>query len=172
MTIQESKHGLFVKIHLTAYKSGLMGALGPQRWMLLCALATYMDKKGYCYPTQEQLADKLNVSPRTIRKWVRQLKDFRWNGRPVVEVEARTVDGKPKEFTHNIYYVLPLSQLSIFDGEVEAIEPLIEGTNNPTEAIEKVQPEFNEVVSDPSEVEFQRVMEVLKRYRNETPTHV
>ena len=166
MTAQKSKSDLFVKIHLTAYESGLMGALGPQRWMLLCALATYMNKQGYCYPTQEQLAEKLNVSPRTIRKWVRELKEFCWNGRPVIEIEARTVDGKPKEFTYNTYCVLPLSQLSIFDGEVEPIEPLIEGANNSTQAIDEIQPESNEVFNDPSEVEFQKVMEVLYRYRN------
>ena len=121
-----------------------------------------MNKRGYCYPTQEQLAEKLNVSPRTIRKWVRELKEFRWNGRPVIEIEARTVDGKPKEFTYNIYCILPLSQLSIFDGEIETIAPLMEETNNPAQAVELL-PDSNEVMNYHADVDFEKVMEVLRR---------
>jgi hypothetical protein len=115
------KSDLFIRMHLSAYESGLMAALGPQRWWLLCALATYMDKDGYCYPTHEQLAKKLNVDPRTVQRQIKKLLAFRWNGKPIIIAEKVPVDGKPASFERYTYTILPTSQLAIFTGQIEEI---------------------------------------------------
>lgn len=63
----KKKDELFYRVQLSAYESGLMAALGPHRWFLLCALATYMDENGIAYPKQDDLAEKLNSKHRCYK---------------------------------------------------------------------------------------------------------
>lgn len=110
------RHEVFLKLYLSFFTSGLVAALGPERTVALLALASFMDEKGRCYPTNEQIAERIGVHRSTATKWVGKLLDFRWNDRPVV---TRTKVKSANGYTSSVYTVLPISQLAIFDGEIE-----------------------------------------------------
>ena len=112
-----AKNDVFYKVPLSTYSSGIMGELGPHRWFLLCSLASYMDKDGKCWPTQQQLANKLKVSPRTVSWWLKELEEFTYDEKPIITVKRVQVDGKPEGFDHNEYHILPNSGLSIFNNQ-------------------------------------------------------
>ncbi|UJF36599.1 helix-turn-helix domain-containing protein [Paenibacillus hexagrammi] len=132
ITYDDSSYGvvgtgadIFVKMHVSARTSGLMREMPPDLWKTLCALATYMDASGYCYPTIEQVAYDIGVSYRTAQRWLDKLCKFRWNGEPiVVKSQGRFRGGN---YANNRYNILPLSQLSIFDGKVELPEVIANG---------------------------------------------
>ncbi|KFN01278.1 hypothetical protein DJ93_4811 [Bacillus clarus] len=53
---------IFLKMYVDAVHSGLIADLGPERWTTLCVLASFMDEDGECYPTQDMIAKRLNIS--------------------------------------------------------------------------------------------------------------
>lgn len=108
---------VFVKLHVTARTSGLMGDLGAERWHTLCVLATFMDENGHCFPSVDQVARALKISRSSAVKRLQSLCEFQWNGRPIVTRVLKRHDGG--HFANYRYTILPISQLSIFDGEIE-----------------------------------------------------
>ena len=111
---------IFVKMYVDAVRSGLVGDMGAENWTTLCVIASFMDENGDCYPTQEQIAKSLKVSRQTANKYVKRLLDYRWRGRPVIKA-IRSRDGKSGRWENTRYTVLPISQLTIFDAEPEAM---------------------------------------------------
>jgi hypothetical protein len=111
--VQEERSELYIKLFITARASGLMGALGPERWQTLCTLATYMDENGECYPSIEQIAEDLGLSQTAAGRRLKDLCDFRWNGRPIVTRVKRKSKGG--QWAHYRYTIHPESHLSIFD---------------------------------------------------------
>ncbi|MEC0369992.1 helix-turn-helix domain-containing protein [Paenibacillus chibensis] len=111
---------IFVKMYVDAAKAGLIADMGAQNWTTLCVIASFMDAQGNCYPTQDQIARYLGVNRQTANRYVKKLTEYRWNGRPVI----RTIrERSPKGMWQNTRYtVLPISQLAIFDAEVEALD--------------------------------------------------
>ncbi len=105
---------IFVKFHVDAVRSGLLRELDPRLWATLCALATYMDAKGECWPTQEQIAYLLNVKRPTAGKNIRDLAAFRLKatGEPVLL--ARKVRNNNGTFENTVYTILSASGLTIF----------------------------------------------------------
>ena len=85
MTKAPAEKDFWIKLHVNAYRSGLVSALGPELWATLEALAIHMDKDRKCWPSQTTLANMLGVKRReTINRRIKQLCDFRWNGRPIL----------------------------------------------------------------------------------------
>jgi hypothetical protein len=82
------------------------------------ALASYMDEKGECYPTQLQLAEAIGVHKNTINKYINELLDFEIDGKPLV-TRKKVNRGQGKISSY--YKIHPLSQLAKFRGEVESI---------------------------------------------------
>lgn len=82
----ENNH-VFVKFHKYALTSGLMGALGAERWHTLSALALYMNDRGECFPSQELIAEYLGIRRETVNRRIKSLCDFRWNGEPIIAKE-------------------------------------------------------------------------------------
>jgi len=107
-----SETRIFVKMYVDAVKSGLLADMGAERWHTLCAIASYMNAKGECYPTQAQIARGIGTSRTAASRRIKKLLDYRWNGRPVVTVVK---DRKGGAFDNNRYTVLPISGLAIFD---------------------------------------------------------
>lgn len=103
---------IFLKMYVDAVRSGLIADMGPRNWTTLCVIASFMNEKGECYPTQEQIAKGLGVSRQTANKYVRELLDYRWQGRPVIRVIKEREKG---QFTNNRYTILPVSNLEIFN---------------------------------------------------------
>lgn len=108
----ETETRIFVKMYVDAVRSGLIADMGPRNWTTLCVIASFMNEKGECYPTQAQIAKGLGVSRQTANKYIRDLLEYRWKGQPVVRVVKERDEGK---FASNRYTVLPISNLEIFN---------------------------------------------------------
>lgn len=118
---QKWESRIYFKIYLTMFKSGLVKELGSDRLAVLLTIASFMDESGSCYPTQEKIAEILGISRTSANKWINSLLEFRWNGRPVIE-RQKYRDPKVSPNEYSVYTILPLSQLAIFNGEVEVAE--------------------------------------------------
>src|SRR3712207_4339143 len=101
---------LFVKLYQAARTSGLLAAISDRDWKTLCTLATYMDKDGYCFPSQAELAAAMGCSRQMANERVKSLAAFRFRGQQVLLVVKgeRTAKG---EWATNGYQVLPISRL-------------------------------------------------------------
>jgi|SRR5699024_1096602 len=110
---------VFVKMYVSAVKDGLVADMGDSNWRTLCVIASYMDVEGVAYPTQDLIAKNLGISRQAANKRVRKLLDYRWNGRPIIVSER--VRSESGTWENTKYRVLPISQLGIFDREIEAL---------------------------------------------------
>lgn len=100
-------------MYVDAVKSGLLADMGAERWHTLCAIASYMNAKGECFPTQEQIARGIGTSRTAANKRIRRLLDYRWNDKPVITALKRR-SGKGT-WENTIYTIMPISQLAIFN---------------------------------------------------------
>ncbi len=117
MTTGKKETRIFVKMYVDAVKQGLIADIGDSNWRTLCVIASFMDVDGNCWPTQDQIAKGLGVSRQAASARVRKLTEYRWQGRPLVNaVKVRTEKGT---WDNTRYTVLPISQLTIFEGEPE-----------------------------------------------------
>ena len=108
MTDGKSETKIFVKMYVDAVKQGLIADMGDSNWRTLCVIASFMDEKGNCWPTQSQIAKGLGVSRQAASRRIRKLADYRWQGRPLIEtVKVRTDKGT---WDNTRYTVLPISQ--------------------------------------------------------------
>lgn len=115
----EGNNGVFLKLHVAAAKGGLLADMGDSNWRTLCVIASYMDKDGIAFPTQDLIAKHLGVSRQAANKRIRKLLEYRWNGRPVIESKRSRSEGGTWENT--VYTILPSSQLGIFDKTVDSL---------------------------------------------------
>lgn len=103
---------VFVKLYVAARSSGLLATISDRNWKTLCAIATFMDKNGNCYPSQAQIAKALGISRATANERIASLTNFRFKGQPIVlKTHLRDQRGK---FGCCRYTVLPLANLHIF----------------------------------------------------------
>ncbi|WP_338779555.1 helix-turn-helix domain-containing protein [Metabacillus sp. FJAT-52054] len=129
MTLKKlTEEEIFLKVYKSFYTSGLASKIGKElgrgKVNTLLAIASYMDDKGICFPTQEQLADRTGTTIGTINRDVNELLDFRIDGKPILIRRKHKTNAGHR---NSIYRVMPISQLSIFDREIEPIQkPLIE----------------------------------------------
>lgn len=112
LTSGKSETRIFVKMYVDAVRSGLIADLGTRKWTTLCVIASFMDAKGNCWPTQEQIAKGLGVSRQTAGKYVNELLDHRWQGKAIVTAVKVREGGR---FDNMRYTVLPVSNLEIFN---------------------------------------------------------
>lgn len=103
---------IFVKMYVDAVRDGLIADMGARNWTTLCVIASYMDAQGNCYPTQEQIAKGLGVSRQTANKYINDLLEYRWQGKPVVVATKERSDGG--RFDNMRYTVKSVSNLEIF----------------------------------------------------------
>ncbi|MBR2565425.1 MAG: helix-turn-helix domain-containing protein [Paenibacillus sp.] len=99
-------------MYVDAVKSGLLADMGAEMWHTLCVIASYMNERGECYPTQTQIARGIGTSRQAANERIKRLLEYRWNGKPVVVAVKYRKEGK---FDNNRYTVLPISGLTMFD---------------------------------------------------------
>lgn len=121
-TTGERETRIFLKMYVDAVHSGLIADMGAKNWQTLCTIAAFMDKNGDCYPTQELIAHRLEIRRDSAAKRLKDLCEYKWNGRPLV-VRNRVRNPKNQSWQKTVYTIMPISQLAIFDGEAEEIEP-------------------------------------------------
>lgn len=114
----ETISNVYVRVYTSMFTSGLVAKMGANRFTTLMALASYMDEKGECYPTQIQLAEAIGVHKNTINKYINELLDFEIDGKPVV---TRTKVNRGQGNISSYYKIHPLSQLAKFNGNIEAV---------------------------------------------------
>ena len=68
---------MYVRMYLSAIEDGLIGELGGDRWAMLCVLAAHMNKAGECFPSQQKIAEHLEVSRQAVNKRIQDLLEFR-----------------------------------------------------------------------------------------------
>ena len=107
----KSETRIFIRMYVEAVKSGLIADMGAKNWTTLCVIASYMDEKGECYPTQSQIAKGLGVSRQTANKYINDLLAYRWQGSPVIEAVKGRHNGR---FDNARYTVKSVSNLEIF----------------------------------------------------------
>ena len=119
LTSGKQETRIFVKMYVDAVRSGLIADMGAENWQTLCVIASFMNEKGECYPSQSQIAKGLGVRRETANRRIKKLLSYRWQDRKVVEaVRKREKDGT---WDNTRYTVLPISQLSIFEAEPEGL---------------------------------------------------
>lgn len=106
---------LFLKLYVAARTSGLLASISDRDWKTLCVLATYMNAEGFCHPSQAELARALGCSRQMANERINHLAQFRFEGKPVLMI-VKDERGEHGTWVNNRYQVLPLSQLSIFNG--------------------------------------------------------
>lgn len=107
-------------------------------------MAAHMDKAGECFPSQQKIAEYLQVSRQAVNKRIKDLLEFRFQGKPVLTLVA-TGEGVNRRV--NRYRIEPVAQLAIFGSGVEAIEEarpwgLSSEPDNQTEGLSS-QPDTN-----------------------------
>lgn len=101
----------FVKMYFEARESGLLADIPDELWKTLCALATYIDDKGECFPSQETLARDLGIGRQAVNTRVKRLREYRFQGQAVLGVSrnrTRTKKGQTR-WGSNVYQLLPVT---------------------------------------------------------------
>ena len=111
---------VFVKLYVAARTSGLMAAMSDRDWKTLSVLATFMNAKGECFPSQAMIARALGINRGTANERIQSLARFRFDGKPVLLVKKQNRASKNgTRFAANHYTILPVTKLEIFDGTKE-----------------------------------------------------
>lgn len=112
LTSEKTQTRIFVKMYVDAVRTGLIADMGAKNWTTLCVIASFMNEKGECYPTQSQIAKGLGVSRQTANKYVNDLLKYRWQGEAVVTAIKGRESGR---FDNTRYTVRSVSSLEIFN---------------------------------------------------------
>jgi len=127
----ETQTRMFVKMYFEARDSGLLADIGDRRWRTLCCLATYMDENGKCWPPQTVIAKSLGIHRQRVNERINDLSKYRFNGKPVIQIEKRRADTKNgSRWASNSYKILPIAGLGIFNSPVSG-KPDIGETQEP-----------------------------------------
>jgi hypothetical protein len=92
---------VFLKFYVGA-RNGLIAALGSDLFTTYAVLASYMDREGRCYPSQELLALNLGVRRETVSKRIKKLAAFEWKGEKLLEVTKHR-DEKTQAWSNSVY---------------------------------------------------------------------
>ena len=111
---------IFIKVYVAVRRSGLLGAMPPELWQTLCCIATFMDREGQCYPSQDEIARALQINRSTASSRIQALARFRFHGKAVLLIEkVRDDSARGLRFASNRYTIMPSSKMRIFDRDPE-----------------------------------------------------
>jgi hypothetical protein len=93
---------VFLKFFVGA-RNGLIAALGSDLFTTYAVLASYMDREGYCYPSQQLLAANLGVSREAVNRRIKRLLAFEWKGEKLIESTEKHRDEKTQKWSNTKY---------------------------------------------------------------------
>lgn len=115
----------------------VFGAIGTAIYLSLCRHA---DSDQKCFPSERLIAEELNITEKTVRKWLRMLE--KWN---LISIEKRrSPQGK---YQHKFYYLIDKSEwrekpsVEITDGN-ESTEPSVSEDKNHREVLPTKDTQF------------------------------
>lgn len=112
----EVESQIYLRVYTSMFTSGLVAEMGIQNFATLMAVSSYMNEDGECFPTQRQLAERMGVHRNSVNRYINALLDFRVNDKPIV---TREIVSQAKGRVSSFYKIHPLSQIAIFNGQVE-----------------------------------------------------
>ncbi|MDI2586609.1 helix-turn-helix domain-containing protein [Psychrobacillus sp. NEAU-3TGS] len=122
-----SNDEIYVRLYLSAFRSGLVAKLKATNFTVFMTICSYMNEAGECWPTQEQIAESSGIGKTTVNKSVNELLAFKFKGKPLIS--RRMVQNG--YFKNSVYTIHPISQVAIFGGQVEILDTK-ESTKNGT----------------------------------------
>jgi predicted transcriptional regulator len=114
----EVESQVYLRVYTSMFTSGLVSEMGIQNFATLMAVSSYMNEDGECFPTQRQLAERMGVHRNSVNRYINALLEFRVNDKPIV---TREIVSQAKGRVSSFYKIHPLSQIAIFNGQVENI---------------------------------------------------
>ena len=114
----EVESQIYLRVYTSMFTSGLVAEMGIQNFATLMAVSSYMNEDGECFPTQRQLAERMGVHRNSVNRYINALLEFRVDEKPIV---TREIVNQGKGRMSSFYKIHPLSQIAIFNGQVEKI---------------------------------------------------
>lgn len=103
------RNRIFLRLYAVQMReAGLFRALPAVEFLTLCALASYANADGICWPSQKTLARDLGCSRQAVARRIANLAKFRFNGMSLMMVRRQEQDQKGR-FGHVQYLILPIS---------------------------------------------------------------
>ncbi|MGS2776970.1 helix-turn-helix domain-containing protein [Robertmurraya sp. GLU-23] len=75
--------GIFLKVHLSFFKSGLAAIFSGTGIKIFLCICTFMDENGECYPSISQIAELCGVPKRTVSRSIKEILAIRVAGKPI-----------------------------------------------------------------------------------------
>lgn len=108
---------VFLKVDVKALRGGLLKEVNGSDLTVLMAIASYMNIKGECYPTQRQLAEVTGMSLTTINRAIKNLLDIKVNGHSVIERKL-IGSGSKKSSIYTIFDIAPVETDDAVDPDI------------------------------------------------------
>ncbi|MDF2010184.1 helix-turn-helix domain-containing protein [Priestia megaterium] len=115
---KEFSNSIYLRVYTSLFKAGIVKDLKATNFTVLLAISSFMDAEGNCYPTQRQIAELTGMSVPTVNKAVNELLAFEVDGKSILKRELVQVG----QFKNSYYTVNPISQIAIFDGQIQETE--------------------------------------------------
>jgi hypothetical protein len=93
---------MYIKVQHTPIHNGFLANLNGDECKILIALASFVDKDGKCYPTQDQLADLTGLSRATVNRRIGTLCKVEFMGEPLLTKTQVRYGGT---YTNNVYTI-------------------------------------------------------------------
>lgn len=116
---KEFSNSIYLRVYTSLFQVGIVKDLKPTNFTVLLAVASFMDAEGNCFPTQRQISEITGLSKTTVNKAINELLQYKVNDNPILKRELVQVG----QFKNSYYTVNPISQIAIFEGQVQEIEP-------------------------------------------------
>lgn len=72
-----NKDSLFMKVSIENIKNGEVAKIGLQKFGLLMVIASFADDKGFCFPSQDTLAELCGIGRKRINVLIKELCEYR-----------------------------------------------------------------------------------------------
>ena len=162
---------LFRKLDVKQFKEGIVTAIGgAKHFAVLTTIAVHADSNGVSFPSQDTIAELSGYSRKTINETIKQLRDVRIDGEPVLVIkQQRTSKGR-----RNVYQLTPKSGFSFKNENVTKVNNRVTNTDNNvtqegqgvvTQGLQEEELEFKKTQREEEELVFDNARSVLDFFR-------